>query len=362
MTTSASANRSADHIPQMSPFDILAEELGAVAGRVERESALRITAALSDLRARDAERELTLTRFMQSITERIEARMALVRDGVDGAPGERGMQGERGLPGERGEQGLPGERGEQGLPGERGETGLQGLQGDRGERGEVGPPGQTGERGAPGERGIDGQPGTNGDNGLPGERGTPGERGLPGEPGERGLPGERGEMGPEGRLPVVKAWEDKVHYAGEVVSHEGSSWQAKRDTGTSPGSDDWNLIAARGFDGLSIKIKGTYDPNKKYLEHNVVACNGGSFVALKDSPGDCPGPDWQLIAGPGKRGDKGAPGDRGPKGDAGNEAASIVGWIVDEKAYTATPVMSDGDKAPAINMQEMFKQFLAETR
>ena len=35
---------------------------------------------------------------------------------------------------------------------------------------------------------------------------------------------------------------------------------------------------------------------------DVVALNGGSFIARKDVPGPCPGPGWQLIASQGRRG------------------------------------------------------------
>jgi len=49
----------------------------------------------------------------------------------------------------------------------------------------------------------------------------------------------------------------------------------------------------------------------------VVALNGGSFVALKDAPGPCPGSGWQLLASQGKRGVAGEKGERGPKADPG---------------------------------------------
>lgn len=51
-----------------------------------------------------------------------------------------------------------------------------------------------------------------------------------------------------------------------------------------------------------VSVRGTYDPNVNYHQHDIVARNNSSFIALRDGPGDCPGPDWQLLAGQGKRG------------------------------------------------------------
>ena len=38
--------------------------------------------------------------------------------------------------------------------------------------------------------------------------------------------------------------------------------------------------------------------------------NGGSFLALREKPGAGPGPGWQLLAAPGKRGIAGKKGRR----------------------------------------------------
>ncbi|MEY9466294.1 hypothetical protein ABH973_006707 [Bradyrhizobium ottawaense] len=125
-------------------------------------------------------------------------------------------------------------------------------------------------------------------------------------------PGPRGEPGPEGKLPVVKAWEDRVHYEGEVVTHEGATWQASKDTGRSPPDADWLCIARAGADGVSPSVEGTFDPQRKdYRRLSIVALNGGSFVARRDDPGPCPGEGWQLLASVGKRGQAG---ERGPAG------------------------------------------------
>jgi hypothetical protein len=45
-----------------------------------------------------------------------------------------------------------------------------------------------------------------------------------------------------------------------------------------------------------------------------VLVNGSSFVALRDSPGTCPGSGWQLMAASGR---DGKDGQRGPRGERG---------------------------------------------
>jgi hypothetical protein len=332
MTTSACASPSAPPMRATSPFDVLAEELGAVAGRIERESSLRIQAAVADLERRDAERELRLTRLEQTINERLAA----VRDGRDGEPGPIGPQGERGLPGERGEAGpagRDGRDGEQGPPGEPGERGERGFQG---ERGEAGP------------------------------EGAKGADGLPGEPGPQGERGERGPEGPPGKLPVVKAWSDRVHYEGEVTAHGGATYQAIRDTGQEPGrSDDWICLAAPGRDAIEPEHRGLYEADGEYRRLNIVALDGGAFIALRDDPGPLPGDGWrQLVARgkPGKPGDKGEKGERGFKGEQGPVAPALVGWRLDRCDYIAVPVMSDGSEAAPLQLRDLFEQFMMETR
>jgi hypothetical protein len=256
---------------------------------------LRVAAALAEFARRDAERELATTKLLQELREQVAARLAIVRDG------ERGAQGEKG---------------------EQGETGAQGAQGQAGPRG---------------------------------QNGADGRDGNPGEKGERGETGERGQ---DGALPVVRAWIDGVHYAASVVTHRGALYQATKDTAHEPGqSDAWACLAARGADGRGFVIRGTYSPEKTYTAHDVVAFNAGSFAALKDQPGPCPGPDWQLLAGPGKRGEKGLPGERGPRGAQGDDGSVIIGWLTDADNYKATPVMGDGSSGPPIDLGEIFQRF-----
>lgn len=129
-----------------------------------------------------------------------------------------------------------------------------------------------------------------------------------------GAPGERGPEGPAGKLPIVKHWQDRVYYEGEVVTFDGAAFQALRDTGKAPGHEDWACIVRAGRDGAdgrSFAIRGTWDETAEYDALDVVSLNGASFVARHDNPGVCPGEGWQLMASQGKRGKPGEKGDAG---------------------------------------------------
>ena len=184
--------------------------------------------------------------------------------------------------------------------------------------------------------------------------------------GPPGPSGPRGEQGLPGKLPLVKLWlPETVHYAGDVVAYDGGTFQARRDTGQPPSHADWLCLATAGRDGSSITVRGTFNETLEYCRLDVVARNGGSFVALKDAPGPCPGSGWQLIASQGKRGRAGEKGERGapgPKGDAGASGATICDWKIDRVRYLATPIMSDGSEGPPLELRGLFEQFLLETR
>jgi hypothetical protein len=180
-----------------------------------------------------------------------------------------------------------------------GEKGDPGEKGEKGEKGEQGEAGRVGENGAKGDQGGQGPPGET-ISGPAGRDGIDGKDGAPGDRGERGLPGE-------------------------------------------PGVDGRTLF----------NIRDTYDAAEKYLIGDVVTLNASWFVARKDEPGPCPGPDWK--AGPSGR--KGEPGPRGQRGDPG---PVIAAWDIDRKRFIATPVLSDGSKGPPLNLRELFEQFQAE--
>ena len=277
--------------------------------------------------------------------------------GVPGPRGDPGPSGPQGLRGEPGERGAPGADGASGAPGERGPPGLPGPQGPQGERGETGPQGLQGERG---EQGLPGEAGATGPAGPQGERGEPGaqgEKGEPGEPGRAGEAGAPGSAGAPGKLPVAKAWTDRVHYEGEVVTSGGNLWQASRDTGQKPGHPDWLCLAERGRDAQPPTVRGTYAASLAYRALDIVALNGGSFVAVRDDPGECPGDGWQLLARQGRAGPPGERGPQGTQGPAGTSAPTIKSWRVDRKRYTATPLMGDGSEGPALELRALFEEF-----
>lgn len=231
-----------------------------------------------------------------------------------GEPGPPGEMGSQGLPGVPGPPGEPGDKGEPGAPGPAGSDGERGLPGERGERGEIG------LVGAAGPAGRDGRDGERGPAGDRGERGIDGSHGLPGPRGEMGQEGRTGEVGPEG---------------------------------------------PQGADGREWRWTGFYEPEKGYLRGDVVSADGNGFVATRDDPGPLPGEGWGNFAQrgkPGKPGPRGDRGDRGERGMAGERGPGITAWIIDEEAYRAIPVLSDGSRAEPLDLRRLFEQFQMETR
>jgi hypothetical protein len=181
------------------------------------------------------------------------------------------------------------------------------------------------------------------------------------------LRGPAGPVGPTGKLPIAKEWtRETVFYEGSVVTYDGGSYQALRDTGEAPGNEaHWRCLAASGREAKSIRHRGTFKEDSEYAAFDAVALNGGTFFALHDKPGACPGPGWRLLAAPGKRGvagERGPQGDRGPSGPPGKDAATVARWDIDRAAYTVTPVMSDGTTGPPLNLRGLFEQFFNEVR
>jgi hypothetical protein len=216
------------------------------------------------------------------------------------------------------------------------------------------------------------RPACKGKRGLPGLDGAVGAQGPRGERGERGPAGPQGEQGAPGKLPICKRWSEGVHYAGEVVSHDGGTYQATKDTAQIPGTgNDWIRLARPGRDAITPEVRGTFDDKAKYQHLDIVALNGSSFVARRDDPGSCPGDGWQLLASAGKgggRGEQGPRGETGPQGPqgergvGGDAAQTIVGWTVDPERYSILPVLADGKKGPPIELYKLFKQFALEAR
>lgn len=348
--------------------DILARELGAVADRIGKDTSLRIDAVIADLRRGEAERDLRFERLEKLVSERLSS----IKDGEPGAPGAPGASVtiEQIAPlvedvVAAAVDALP--KAADGksvtlddvVPVIAAEVAKQ--------VGEL-PPAEPGKSitvdevrplleelvaalppAAPGKsvtieevspviaeevaRQVAALP--------PAEKGEKGEPGKTGEPGkavtvedltplvasevERAVaalpPAEKGEKGDPGRLDIAKAWSDKVHYEGAVVTHAGSTWQAARDTGREPPHDDWVCLAAagqNGADGRTPQVRDTFNAAvTDYRELDIVALSGAAFIARHDAPGACPGAGWKMISMQGKTGKPGERGAAGPRGPAG---------------------------------------------
>jgi hypothetical protein len=112
-------------------------------------------------------------------------------------------------------------------------------------------------------------------------------------------------------------------------------------------------------------VRGTFDAKTSYRASDIVALNGGSFIAKHDSPGVCPGEGWQMIAKQGPRGMAGQKGDKGEKGERGLPGADAprpISWQVDRGAYTAVMIYDDGSRGPTLDLRELFAQFQDETQ
>jgi hypothetical protein len=105
-------------------------------------------------------------------------------------------------------------------------------------------------------------------------------------------------------------------------------------------------------------VRATWFSGGEYHALDIVACDGGAFIARRDDPGPCPGEGWQLIA---RQGQRGISGPRGERGLAGASAPVITSWVIDKESYSATPILSDGSSGPPLQLRELFAQFQDET-
>ena len=186
-------------------------------------------------------------------------------------------------------------------------------------------------------------------------------------PGPPGPPGPAGPSGAPGKLPVVKLWTpESVFYEGDVVAYDGGTFQAIRDTGQPPThAAHWICLAVGGRNAKSPRVRGTFSADAQYRELDIVAYGGGSFIARRNEPGPCPGDGWQSLTMPGKKGDKGPPGPRGekgPKGEQGPSGPIIAAWEIDHVNYRARAIMSDGSDGGTLDLRGMFERFHSEAR
>lgn len=333
----------------------VAREIGGMRRETGRERELRD----AEFRARLAELDARIA-SVAAIEQRVADRLASLKDGVNGADGAPGLHGVNGVDGK---DGAPGADGQNGIDGRNGIDGKDGRDGIDGAPGEAGKDGTDGRDGVDGKDGLDGKDGRDGrdvdditlvQDGAAlelafqvGDVRTVFEIELPAGPagsnGSDGRDGEPGERGPEGYLKAAEPWCPGVHYDGEVRTHAGATWQALKDTAEEPGSEDWTCLAARGADGrdgASFNPRRLWVADDDYFRLDVVALNGGAFVALKDNPGPCPGEGWMLISQPGKRGERGEKGDRGDRGERGPAGETVVAMSVDDQGMLT---LTNGD-------------------
>jgi hypothetical protein len=333
-----------------SPLETLVDELALVAGRIEREAALRIEAAISNLRRIDAERELRLARLERDVADRL----AVIEDGKDADPAVIArMVGDAvaALPaapaGKDADPALVASMVDDAVA--RAVVGLPAAP-----AGKDADPAVIARTVAEAVAALPAAPaGKDADPALVAsmvdDAVARAVAGLPAAPaGKDADPAVIARMvgdavaalpaapaGKDGKLPVVREWSDRVHYEGAVVVHDGQTYQAIKDTGRKPGHDDWICLARAGRDGQpgrSFRVEGTFEPARgDYRELDIVVLNGASFLARTDNPGPCPGEGWQLIASQGKRG---APGERGQRGDAAKAVVRLD--ISDEALLTLT--------------------------
>src|SRR6185369_3743034 len=95
-----------------------------------------------------------------------------------------------------------------------------------------------------------------------------------------------------------------------------------------------------------------------YAALDIVALDGGAFLARRDDPGPCPGDGWQLIVTRGKPGLKGEKGEsvKGDKGDKGDPGPAVIAIDMDGTGLVtltnADGTTTKGDFGPALSQIE----------
>jgi hypothetical protein len=302
------------------PLDVLADELGAAAGRIERELRLKDEARSARFEARLAAIELAAFKAEEERQRIFGERLAELRNGSDGEPGKDGKDADIGPLWDKLNEHLETQ--------ELATTALRTAVED-----------EVSERLANLKDGKEGEPGKDADISHLEERvqnyieyaasifvrldekvaarlsevrdGKDGKDGESGKDGEQGPPGKDGK---DGKLPIVREWTNRVHYEGDVVRHNGATYQALADTGSEPPNGDWGELASRGTDGRGFVLRGMYDAAAEYKQHDIVILHRNSFAAKYDAPGECPGDGWHLLGASGQKGKEGPPGQKGADG------------------------------------------------
>jgi len=104
-------------------------------------------------------------------------------------------------------------------------------------------------------------------------------------------------------------------------------------------------VLRKGVPGGALNPRGTHDSLTAYSALDVVMRGGSSWVAVKDFPGELPGPGWRLLASAGARGQRGPPGRQGERGDA---APVWRGVSFDPRKRSFVTKLSDGTEGPRI--------------
>lgn len=211
-------------------------------------------------------------------------------------------------------------------------------------------------------RALQRTPGPAGPEGRRGLQGERGEKGEPGEPGEKGAAGERGERGmdgPAGKFHAPNEWTRGVHYRHTLVTHDGSTYCAKRDTAEQPPHEDWAPIAVKGKDAPVGEVCGLWDETRSYKKFDLAVLGGCEWRAKYDNPGKLPGDGWAQSSRQGDRGKIGPPGKDGERGKQGSPGASRVKLELD--GYNLIETMSDGT-VNVCDIRPAFELYHGETR
>jgi len=236
-------------------------------------------------------------------------------------------------------------------------NGLDGAPGERGERGDSGPPGARGERGERGE---------------PGPAGERGERGESGPAGRDGITGERGMPGRDGAGIDAPVWAAGVFREGSVVQHHiGQHYRALRDTVAEPApadhaevGPDWERIGCAGWRHCGAFVEGrSYSEGDLYIRDWSTFVLAGGAVRLFGARGK---------AGPaGERGAAGRDGINGKPGHDGRGVAELMwaeyGWAVrmtdgEVQTWNVLPVLERIEEKATRDFEQRIDEVLSRPR